>query len=1544
MENNLDIELMLTNIHLDNYLQIFQKSGYYTILDCKHLNNEILQEMGISLTGHRKRILATLQSLTHPGEVSGNLELLPFEMEKNEETQGSLTFNITNSIIPVNEENLDVTSENNTVSGSSLSKEKENIKTCQYYHNEASNRAQWHNVSLEIINDSSAKHSSLDNEKQLEPENSTFFEFQGPMVENAIYNDIKDDAQKQLLKTSPTKSFILRNRPVPQLPFTAKDTFPKRIFFCFVLVTIDFIIVSEESQGENINLISPYEETFFSNSEFSKETSGDKFLFTQDAEHNEKSCERYASSPSTLNEALPLPVDTAPEESIYSSMEDYSQVIGLNEGVTKKLDPSPTQLVKYGNISEINGEAQEISPYACFYSPVTLATKMGWLEKLSPHRSCMFQKRWVKFDGLYLSYYSNDRDVFSKGKISLSAIKKINTTGESKFEVVTSQRTFVFRTEKEGDRHDWINTLLPAEKSKSSKSPSLNISGKNGYLELKGYKNKIFTVINGSKLLFSKSKQDSSSGIGITDITLTMVSVKNIDRKSFEITTPFRNFSLTAESEREKQEWIEAIQQSIAETLADYEVAEKIWFNESNRSCADCHAPNPDWASISLGVVICKNCAVEHRTLGNNISKVHSLIQDTTIWTNELVELFIVVGNDKVKNMWEENLSAENMIFMDSDVSQRRMFITQKYKEGRFKTSYFSGSTQDQLNNALCAAVTKSDILETMMLVFNGADVMCPTGDPVYNTTYLLAEMAGQYLQMEFLRHNCDFKTSDSFKMTGNNGSLFYCGFLYKATPFKMMNNRKSKEVLEMKRWWCTIDNNLLKYYENETSSKPEGVINLSEATCLVVHPSDFTLHLKAAFTFEIYFLSESMFLFGVENIESQREWSKAIAKSFVPAVEEYLLQFDFCVLGYLYYKDFSSLSQWKEGWFLLDKACLCYWNKEENASGDPIQLKKLQELTTSSSILNGEKRNCLLLVENGRTLYIHGPTMLDFMVWHSAIEKAAGTDGNELQDQQLSKNNIPIIVNSCIAFVTQYGLGSKYLYLKSGNPIQVREMLEGFKKNARSIKLKVGKHQLEDVTDVLKSFFYNIEDALLTKELYPYWISALDTQNELERLKKYKTIIDTLPALNKATLAAITEHLYRIHKCSDINHLDTHTLATAFSSCLFQTNGQNDLEISVIEDLITYYVNIFNVSEEQVQQMDIENHFITKWKETRICQSGDLLIEVYVERKEPDLCVIISRDVPPTMETAELTNCAMGIRNITLAKEIPWATFEVIENGELERPMHCQERVLETILQWCSLPHPGAAYLLVKPYYTRDILASGVKSTHHLVSGYMKFKEDPPKLLAGNKFQERYFVLRERKLLLYKDIKSIKPEKEWPVSSCKVYVGVKKKLKPPTSWGLTIYFEKHQWYLCCESQESQTDWLEGILHAQYSGEQILTASNLIRGMHVKQEKDSLKLTTMNMNSEKMVHAPSTLETNSKLRSSMGTEIFDCKDESKLTNQKKHHSLINLQSTYHFVCGGKESSTEDINKQFSTSKAQLPPNLIKELNSVLQKHKRDFQE
>ena len=41
-----------------------------------------------------------------------------------------------------------------------------------------------------------------------------------------------------------------------------------------------------------------------------------------------------------------------------------------------------------------------------------------------------------------------------------------------------------------------------------------------------------------------------------------------------------------------------------------------------NDECAECNAPDPDWASLNLGVLMCIECSGVHRNLGVHISKV----------------------------------------------------------------------------------------------------------------------------------------------------------------------------------------------------------------------------------------------------------------------------------------------------------------------------------------------------------------------------------------------------------------------------------------------------------------------------------------------------------------------------------------------------------------------------------------------------------------------------------------------------------------------------------------------------------------------------------------------------------------------------------------------------------------------------------------------------------------------------------------------------------------------------------------------------------
>jgi Arf-GAP/coiled-coil/ANK repeat/PH domain-containing protein len=75
-----------------------------------------------------------------------------------------------------------------------------------------------------------------------------------------------------------------------------------------------------------------------------------------------------------------------------------------------------------------------------------------------------------------------------------------------------------------------------------------------------------------------------------------------------------------------------------------------------NNTCAECNAPDPDWASLNLGVLMCIECSGVHRNLGVHISKVRSLTLDVKVWEPTILDLFRNLGNGYCNSVWEELL------------------------------------------------------------------------------------------------------------------------------------------------------------------------------------------------------------------------------------------------------------------------------------------------------------------------------------------------------------------------------------------------------------------------------------------------------------------------------------------------------------------------------------------------------------------------------------------------------------------------------------------------------------------------------------------------------------------------------------------------------------------------------------------------------------------------------------------------------------------------------------------------------------------------
>ncbi|XP_006870449.1 PREDICTED: arf-GAP with Rho-GAP domain, ANK repeat and PH domain-containing protein 1 [Chrysochloris asiatica] len=1004
-------------------------------------------------------------------------------------------------------------------------------------------------------------------------------------------------------------------------------------------------------------------------------------------------------------------------------------------------------------------------------TPITPVIKAGWLDKNPPQGSYIYQKRWVRLDAEYLQYFDSNKDAYSKRFVPVACISRVAAIGDQKLEVITNNRTFVFRAESDAERKEWIQALQQAvadqrARARLSSACPLGVLSpeppdRSGSLELRGFKSKLYVAVVGDKVQLYKNLEEYHLGIGITFIDMSVGNVKEVDRRSFDLTTPYRIFSFLAESELEKEQWLEAMQGAIAEALSTSEVAERIWAAAHNRFCADCGAAQPDWASINLCVVICKRCAGEHRGLGAAISKVRSLKMDRKVWTETLIQ-------------------------------------------------------------ALCATVTTADLAETQALLGCGAGVSCFSGDPEAPTPLDLAEQAGQTLQMEFLRNNrsTEVPRLDSLRPLEKQYSVVlptvsHSGFLYKtASAGKLLQDRRARE--EFSRRWCVLSDGILSYYENERTVAPNGEIRASEIVCLAVPPPD--TH-GFEHTFEVYTEGERLYLFGLESAELAREWVKCIAKAFAPPLAEELLSRDFDRLGRLPYKAGLSLQRTQEGWFSLIGSQL-HAIFPEGPCEEPLQLRKLQEL----SIQGDSENQVLVLVERRRTLYIQGERRLDFMGWLGAIQKAAASLGDTLSEQQLGDSDIPVIIYRCVDYITQCGLTSEGIYRKCGQTSKTQRLLESLRQDARSVRLKEGEQHVDDVSSALKRFLRDLPDGLFTRVQRLAWLEASEMEDEEDKVSRYQELLAQLPPVNRATVKALISHLYCVQCFSDTNQMNTHNLAIVFGPTLFQTDGQDYKAGRVVEDLISHYVVVFNVDEEELRKQREEITAIVKMRVAGTASgtqhAGDFICTVYLEEKAAETEQHIK--VPASMTAEELTLEILDRRNVGIREKDYWTCFEVNEREEAERPLHFAEKVLP-ILHGLGTD----SYLVVKKYQSMEAmmlyLASRVGDTKH---GMMKFREDRSLLglgLPSGGFHDRYFILNSSCLRLFKEVRSHRPEKEWPIKSLKVYLGVKKKLRPPTCWGFTVVHEtekheKQQWYLCCDTQMELREWFATFLFVQHDG------------------------------------------------------------------------------------------------------------------------------
>ncbi|XP_041083404.1 ARF GTPase-activating protein GIT2-like isoform X1 [Polyodon spathula] len=180
----------------------------------------------------------------------------------------------------------------------------------------------------------------------------------------------------------------------------------------------------------------------------------------------------------------------------------------------------------------------------------------------------------------------------------------------------------------------------------------------------------------------------------------------------------------------------------------------------SSEVCADCSVPDPRWASVNRGVLICDECCSVHRSLGRHSSQVRHLTH--TPWPATQLQMVQTLYGNGANSIWEHSLLDPASIMsgkrkanpQDKVHPNKAEFIRAKYQMlafvHRMPCRDEDSVTAKDLSKQLHSSVRTGNLETCLRLLSLGAQANFFHPEKG-NTPLHVAAKAGQILQAELL-------------------------------------------------------------------------------------------------------------------------------------------------------------------------------------------------------------------------------------------------------------------------------------------------------------------------------------------------------------------------------------------------------------------------------------------------------------------------------------------------------------------------------------------------------------------------------------------------------------------------------------------------------------------------------------------------------------------------------------------------------------------------------------------------------------------------
>ncbi|TFK53665.1 RhoGAP-domain-containing protein [Heliocybe sulcata] len=159
--------------------------------------------------------------------------------------------------------------------------------------------------------------------------------------------------------------------------------------------------------------------------------------------------------------------------------------------------------------------------------------------------------------------------------------------------------------------------------------------------------------------------------------------------------------------------------------------------------------------------------------------------------------------------------------------------------------------------------------------------------------------------------------------------------------------------------------------------------------------------------------------------------------------------------------------------------------------------------------------------------------------------------------DSKDGERLVPVIVEKCIEAVEAAALDLEGIYRKTGGSGQSKMITQLFEKgDYASFDLRDSDrfNDICSVTSVLKSYFRQLPDPLLTYSLHDEFVAAAGIRDPDKRMETIADLLDMLPREHYETLKTLMLHLHRIMEHSEVNLMTARNLGVVFGPTLMRS------------------------------------------------------------------------------------------------------------------------------------------------------------------------------------------------------------------------------------------------------------------------------------------------------------------------------------------------------------------------------------------------------